>query len=270
MFLINPYILGGGSAGSYILDTYGSAKVAYSLHQLSSTATNSCRVRRSSDNAEQDIGFVSGDLDTASLLSFVGAGDGFVVTMYDQSGNANDATQSAAADQRYIVQSGTLVTYGVNGQPSTLRQNQYSGLNIGTSFPQTSEHTAIGVFDHIGTTESQLIAGSGDPKILMVFTDEKVRYGDTTQVIFPTAISTGEHIALSYRKSSNAIGVYIDGTQLDTELTGSTLNSTNYSKLWDRANNANQYASTTIVWESDLSANIGDINTEINNYYGIY
>ena len=37
------------------------------------------RVRRSSDNSETDIGFtVNGNLDTAALLTFVGAGNGFV------------------------------------------------------------------------------------------------------------------------------------------------------------------------------------------------
>ena len=56
-----------------LLDTYGGSAVAYSLRKLSSTYSGSAiRVRRSSDNAEQDIGFVDGDLDTQSLLDFVG------------------------------------------------------------------------------------------------------------------------------------------------------------------------------------------------------
>jgi hypothetical protein len=56
-----------------LLDTYGGSAVAYSLRKLSSTYSGSAiRVRRSSDNAEQDINFVGGDLDTQSLLDFVG------------------------------------------------------------------------------------------------------------------------------------------------------------------------------------------------------
>jgi hypothetical protein len=267
MFLINPYIL--QSSGGYILDTYGSAKVAYSLHQLSSTATNACRVRRSSDNAEQDIGFVAGDLDTTSLLSFVGANDGFVTTMYDQSGNANDATQTNGADQRQIVSSGSLITYGVNGKVSTLRTTQYSKLNLTTSFAQTAEHTTVAVFDHIGTTESVGVSGNSTPYPLFIFTDESVRYYDTALLNYGTT-TTGEKIAASYRKSSNDIDIYLNNSKFGTTKTGSTLSGSNYVFLWDRANNANQYASTTILWESDLSANINDINTEINNYYGIY
>lgn len=42
--------------------------------------TSAVRVRRSSDNAEANIGFTAeGYLDTAALLAFVGAGNGFFV-----------------------------------------------------------------------------------------------------------------------------------------------------------------------------------------------
>ena len=82
---------------SFILDSYGDSVYAYSLRKLSSTYTgNAIRVRRSSDNSEQDIGFdSSGNLDTTSLLSFVGSGDGFITTWYDQSGKGNHATNTA-------------------------------------------------------------------------------------------------------------------------------------------------------------------------------
>jgi len=57
-----------------LLDSYSGASVAYSLRKLSATWSGSAiRVRRSGDNVEQNIGFDAvGDLDTASLLSFVG------------------------------------------------------------------------------------------------------------------------------------------------------------------------------------------------------
>ena len=54
-----------------ILDQIQGASAAYSVRQLKASATNCLRVRRDSDNAEQDIGFVNGELDTASLESFV-------------------------------------------------------------------------------------------------------------------------------------------------------------------------------------------------------
>jgi hypothetical protein len=94
----------------FFTQRFSGAAAIYSLRKLSPTATNCIRVRRSSDNAEQDIGFVLNRLDIASLLSFVGAGSGFVTVWYDQSGLGNDLTQTTAARQPRIVNSGTLET----------------------------------------------------------------------------------------------------------------------------------------------------------------
>jgi hypothetical protein len=63
---------------TYLVDAY-SPIVAYSFWKLNSTSTVCLRVRRSNDNAEQDIGFDGNYLDVASMLSFVGANDGFIV-----------------------------------------------------------------------------------------------------------------------------------------------------------------------------------------------
>lgn len=102
-----------------ILDTY-TVGAAYSTRKLRTAYGGSAiRVRRSSDNTEQDIGFDgSGDLDTSALTSFVGANNGFVVTWYDQSGNARNATTSTAARQPQIVSSGTVLTE--NSRPTVL------------------------------------------------------------------------------------------------------------------------------------------------------
>lgn len=62
------------TAGLLLLDSYSGAGVAFSLRKLKSDyAGSAIRVRRSSDNTEQDIGFVGNQLDTASLHSFVGS-----------------------------------------------------------------------------------------------------------------------------------------------------------------------------------------------------
>jgi hypothetical protein len=61
----------GGFLG--LLDLFPNAAAAYSLRKLRAAYSGSAvRVRRSSDNTEQDIGFTTqGELDTTSLLSFV-------------------------------------------------------------------------------------------------------------------------------------------------------------------------------------------------------
>lgn len=54
-----------------LLNSYGGAAAAYSLRQLDYNYTGSAiTVRRSSDNTTKDIGFINGELDTASLEAF--------------------------------------------------------------------------------------------------------------------------------------------------------------------------------------------------------
>ena len=107
-----------------LLDTYPGASAAYSLRLLRTAYTgNAIRVRRSSDNAEQNIGFVSNVLDTASLLTFCGAGNGFVTTWYDQSGNGYNASTATALNQPQVVASGAVIVE--NSKPSV----KFDGVN---------------------------------------------------------------------------------------------------------------------------------------------
>lgn len=83
---------------------------AYSLQKIRAAYSGSAiRVRRSSDNAEQDVGFAGNALDTASMLTFVGANDGFVTTWYDQSGNTRNQVQATAGSQPRIVNAGAYL-----------------------------------------------------------------------------------------------------------------------------------------------------------------
>jgi hypothetical protein len=57
----------------------------------------------------------NGNLDANALLAHVGAGNGFVTTWYDQSGNGRNATQTTSANQPRIVNAGVIETQ--NGRP---------------------------------------------------------------------------------------------------------------------------------------------------------
>ena len=118
---------------SLLLDVYPGAAAAYSLRKLRTAYTGSAiRVRRSSDNTETDIGFVSNQLDTAAITTFVGAGNGFVTTWYDQSGNVNNTIQTTSGNQPLIVLAGTL--YTLNGKPSVYWDNVSSQYLITANF----------------------------------------------------------------------------------------------------------------------------------------
>lgn len=141
----------GGEAAppptSYLFDTYAGA-AGYSLRQLKTGVTNCIRVRRSSDNVEQDIGFVDGFLDTASLASFLTIRDGFVTTWYDQSGNGYNLTQSTASLQPLIYTSSAVTSS--NGHPGIyfnsdeLQRTALSFMNDGNNLSYYTVTSATG------------------------------------------------------------------------------------------------------------------------------
>ncbi len=124
-----------GVTGGFLLDTF-SAEGGYSLRQLKTGITNVCRVRRISDDAEQD--FTAAEITQTDLQAFCGgSGIGFIKTFYDQSGNGNDAV--AKAEEQYkILQIGVI--YNINGIASSFLNTvngDYvldSSISFGTAF----------------------------------------------------------------------------------------------------------------------------------------
>jgi hypothetical protein len=124
-----------------LLDTYPNAAAAYSVRKLRTAYTGSAiRVRRSSDNTEQNIGFTAlGNLDTSALTSFCGSGNGFVTTWYDQSGNGRNAINTTAANQPQIVSSGAIIN--VNSKPSIRFQDSTDFLRCVTATGTSTTNT---------------------------------------------------------------------------------------------------------------------------------
>lgn len=111
LMTVREYMAYPSGSNAIFLDTLTpTPRAVIWLDKRISTATNCIRVRRSSDNTEQDIGFsgttVGSGLDTTALLAFVGSGSGYLVTGYDQTGNGENATQSDTAKQPRIVNVG--------------------------------------------------------------------------------------------------------------------------------------------------------------------
>jgi hypothetical protein len=125
----------------HICDTITGGYAAWSLRKVSSAYSGNClKVRRASDNTTQDIGFVNGWCDFASIASFCGASAGYVDTWYDQIGS-NNITQATQGRQPQIYTGSAFYTGKANepviffaGGAGT---NKY--LVTGTGFaPETS------------------------------------------------------------------------------------------------------------------------------------
>jgi len=138
----------GGGGSTLLLDLYGTdVLAAYSLRKLSSIyAGDAVRVRRTSDNSEQDIGFdSSNNLDTSTLTAFLSSSDGFITKWFDQSGNSIDGAQTNAAKQIRIATAGVIETK--NGLPTS--QGGTNDHLIMSGFPTTSQPiTTFEVYAH--------------------------------------------------------------------------------------------------------------------------
>lgn len=189
---------GGGGASSsssaLLLDSgIAAAANGYSLRKLRSAyAGSAIKVRRSSDSTTQDIGFVGSALDTASLLTFVGAGNGFIDTWYDQVASAN-LTAAATGNQPRIVNGGVLDVK--NSLPSLVFDFAHpDGLSTtGSALAGASQFTASAVAST--TAGSRILTyaligggdyGAADAAVIMY------RDGDNVKTIRNSVDSTGQ------------------------------------------------------------------------------
>jgi hypothetical protein len=262
-----------------LLDTYSGAAAAYSLRKLRTAYTgNAIRVRRASDNTEQNIGFVNNVLDTASLTSFCSGTNGFVTTWYDQSGNGRDATQSTGANQPQIVSSGSVLTE--NGKPNILFNGTSSFLKTASSVISTN----FSIYA-VGKTPS-----SGSNRSGFIMSQYAVNDANRTYFAIDRAVDT------------TIIGLQIGG-QFDNKSGTTVFNQKLY--YWDRNSSSIEFAdnnntvttasnNTTaqnsalgfggfevgnrsliniqeaVLYTTSNTSNRSGISTNINTYYGIY
>jgi len=262
-----------------LLDNYSGSAAAYSLRKLRYNYSGSAiRVRRASDNAEQDIGFVSNELDTTSLASFCSGTNGFVTIWYDQSGNGKNATQTTTANQPKIYDSSTGVLTE-NSKPCL----QFDGVNdVLTSggFGTGPERSVFSLFKGTGD-------GSGYENYYMFLEALPSTSGDFMQLYSPdyTASLIFNFLTASLDvTSSTAIDTQQIVTSLKTSTTsnlyqnGSNTGSGSGSQSLEgvltlggyTANFANAKFQELIVYNTDQTSNRDAIETNINSYYGVY
>jgi hypothetical protein len=275
------YSAARGALPLRILDQLGiPAAAAYSLRQVRSAASLACRVRRSSDNAEADIGFTaSGDLDTTALLTFVGSGSGFVTTWYDQSGNARNATQTTAGIQPRIVNAGVIDI--ANGKPA-IRFNGSNTFFSGVSLPLSqltlssvlNDVTQQGAIRYsIGTDTGSLESGgrgifssfqSSSNKSLGYIPDAGVPVVQTG--FLPTI---GQSYVVSLTTTATESNIRVNGGNNGTGAT-LTLNQLFIGQRGDGFWYYDGYNSETIVFPSAFStANRQTLERNQGGYYGI-
>jgi len=252
-----------------ILDTYTGADVAYSAARRLATAYTGAliRVRRSSDNTEQDIGYDSNNvLDESALTSFVGANNGFVTTWYDQSGNGRNAINTTAINQPRIVNAGVVEKQ--NSQPilyfdSTdflvLAVNlDYSGVD--SSFFMTYKKTT--------TANNAVFLGAGGNYMWLNYGSNQY-YGNTSVSDADFNIAN-EFMLVSATMDYNVRLKWYKNNILQQTVTSGFAGPIYFQIILGRTfTSVPTYSNELIIYPSDQDANANGINTNINTFYSL-
>jgi hypothetical protein len=266
-------LIGSGDFNLQLLDTYSGAAAAYSLRKLRTAYTgNAIRVRRASDNTEQNIGFVNNELDTASLTSFCSGTNGFVTTWYDQSGNARNATQTTAASQPQIVSSGSVILE--NGKPTIQFDGTNDMLTFNTlTFNPTYTHALVLKCNTTSGVERVVFSGVNNANSTLKY------LVNTSKYVARYASPTTDYL-INTTFAQELVFLYRNNSQIQASLNNSLFtNATYYSNsvsiynigntpFLDNAFNGN--LQEIIIYNTDQSTNLNGINTNINDFYSIY
>jgi hypothetical protein len=260
-----------------LLDTYGGAAAAYSLRLLDKDYTGSAvRVRRASDNTEQDIGFDgNGDLDTSALTTFCTGTNCFIRTWYDQSGNARNAGQTTNANQPKIYDSSAgVVTRGANSKPylsfsgSQWVKRQYaSALSQPIQIYVNAEHTTSGVTMFVFSGFGQEVFGLRYDAI-----DSTFFYGGNTPGLAANWVSNNIGIHLLFNQLNGASSQWrVDGVDIATVNAGTaTSDGLTIGARYNNQAGLIGYISELILYPTADTTNRTAIEMNINDYYSIY
>jgi hypothetical protein len=256
-----------------LLDLYSGASAAYSLRKMKSTYTGyAIRVRRSSDNQSQDIGFNGlGELDTAALLTFVGSGNGYVSRWYDQSGNNNYAYQTTDAYQPVIVLGGVVQTNG--SRPSIYWDNSAPNFFSINTLVWSGVNNIRSVFINM-----KWVTGSGRNPILGE-TSDAIYHADTTaaNLILSKAYANFnvKYGALYLNNVAKDVNNFYRNTNTNQLISMIHLSNIGYVNILskDRGDSTSffkGYYTEIVLFPTDQTNNKNGISNNMNSYYSIY
>lgn len=258
-----------------LLDTYP-AYAAYSLRRLRLGYQGmAVRIRRSSDNTEKDIGFTArGHFDISAFNSFVGAGQGYVTTWYDQTGNGRHLTQTTANKQPKITDA------VVNGRPAVVSDGVDDYLNnttLNLSRPLTI------------TTVAKITGGTGEQQLLTGFNasnttviqyrknrpNSNLMFNGMSHTLNP--VPTGNEL-LNIMGTTTKTSLYRNNTLAATETDPAkiplTLNLVKFFLFVEGIPSLLNYSAAIvpelILWNADETNDINTININLNNYYAAF
>ena len=281
------------SGVTLLLDTYTGAAAAYSFRELNSSYSGDCVRVQNDSGTNLDVGFVNNYLDTASISTHCGSGDGKIVTWYDQSGNGRDITQASTSAMPKLFIGGTFnlvnskvgANFDGNDRLVTGQVSLHSGAWYCTSAAKmgnsvTATNMQLWSQDDSNTRTRLRIA-----QYLRTHTSAAAR-----SVMFNTSTSNFQNTASPTiaAKTQYQISAYVDtsATEIKTFVNSTNTNSatsftgTAAARTHEAAMGSNVHGSTPaayfegdiqelLMWPNAQSSNRSAIETNLDTYYSI-
>ena len=226
----------------------------------------------STSNSASGIVFSEGDDNVIFTISNLKVSrvsrDGFVNTWYDQSGNSNDATASADAEEPKIVNAGSLLADGIDFDGS---DDFFSASGVSTTQPYS-------VFMKIkasatGAVQQVLDSGSSDPAFFQFSNAGVLSINNPTSTVTTLDLTSTPTDVLISGFIDDPKTAFADGASILSPASGTGTNSLSGLTIGKhRTTSSNYYSgnfSELIIYDSDQSSNRSDIESNIANEYGI-
>lgn len=259
-----------------LLDTYP-AMAAYSTRKLRTAYSGAAmRVRRETDNVEQDIGFVNNQLDTASLTSFLGSTTGSVTKWYNQGtgGTTNDMVQSSAGAQPKITTSGGVVyTAGTTNKPVVyFNGGNTMAISGTTDFGAQNNATIFLVHQRTGGGTGNAIVAQGTSNYKLNFYQQQCQFdiGGGNVVGSYTGVFSAMTQGTFVRGNANKAFIRKIQSSTTNNTAASNLSTINV-KLGNRTGDdlpLTGYIGEVIIYSSNQESNLTPISDSQINYYG--
>lgn len=256
-----------------ILDTVPDPQTAVAFVKLRSDYMGyCCKIRRESDDAEMDIGFIGDIVDVAAIESFRLGGHCYLSVWYDQSGNNNDWTETTLVNQHPITvsDSSSIIVNLVNGIPATIAVtggyyniqaptltvvNPVTGFMVAKNSQEKSAHLSSNDNTYVGLTQP----GSGSSS------SNNAGGGVLTYV-------NGVLDAVATRDSMYTNTYNVHAVTSFTNWDFTLFNSSQYSVKTDYSNTTYSAAGNIqaiIIYGRDESANRAIVESSLKSSFGI-
>ena len=256
-----------------LLDDYSGAYFAGGVRKLRNDYGGYCmRVREDSGNTETDIGFDGdGNVNSAAIASHCGSANGYVVKLYDQSGNSRDLHQTTTTLQPKIYDGSAVITAGgiaaMDSNSGTARLYSSTTINIGSTTPTTTLSVSQGAGGQYATP---LWKSTSSHFVIRSSSDSRYTHGHRLAQVSGAAPTNVIYVLLGDESAASMV----NGTEgaTSTENVGVAWSFIS----WGGRYNSNEGADASkkqelVIWASDkYTDNASGISSNANAYYSIY